>query len=61
MIIIIVFMKSNYNNNHPLFLKGLLNQRKHRTVINLNCKNNKIFQLPSLSSTYPLLSFIEIK
>ena len=42
-------MKSNYNNNLPLFLKGLLNQIKHHTFITLNCKNTKLFQLPPLT------------
>jgi hypothetical protein len=37
-------MKSNYKNNLPLFLKGLLNQIKHHSFITLNCKNTKLFQ-----------------
>ena len=42
-------MKNNYKNNLPLFLKGLLNQIKHLTFITLNCKNTKLFQLPTLT------------
>lgn len=47
-----------------LVLKGLLNQRKHHTVINLNCESTKLFQLPTISrvkaSPLTLCSFIEI-